>query len=290
MEYTSEDIRQLREKTGAGMMDCKKALDKSKGDIELAIEWLRKKGINTAEKKSSRSASDGLITVDVSKEKGVILEINSETDFVARNENFQKFCNDISNFCLKTEVTSVEKLLSSNLTEGQTIQELLTETISKLGENLVIKRLNIIVNQEVYFQKYIHNSINENSGKIGVLLTFKCNKHNDEINEFSKNLCMHIAASDPKAIDIQSLDKQLIEKEKAIYFEQLKDSGKPDEILQKIVDGKIKKFYEEVCLLEQFFVMDNKVKIRDSINNLNKKNNSDFEIFKYYIYKLGQHD
>ena len=189
---------------------------------------------------------------------------------------------------MKNEVNSVEKLLSLKLTEEQTIQELLTETISKLGENLIIKRLNTIADEKVYFQKYIHNSINENSGKIGVLLTFKCNKQNNEINEFSKNLCMHIAASDPKALDIQSLDKQLIEKEKGIYFEQLKDSGKPKEILDKIIDGKINKFYEEVCLLEQFFVMDNKVKIKDFIIDLNKRNDSDFKISKYFIYKLGQ--
>ena len=287
MKYSSEDIRKLRDKTGAGMMDCKKALDESDGDIESAVEWLRKKGVNTAEKKSARDATDGLITVQINDISGVIIETNSETDFVARNENFQEFCDLISNLCLKDKIDSVEKLLQSK-SNNIPVKQILTDLIAKLGENLIIKRLNYYNDSKLYFQKYIHNSVNLNSGKIGVILVYSSSNKNDEIENFSKNLSMHIAAADPKSIEIDELNPDLINKERSIYTEQLKESNKPQDIIEKIVDGKIKKFYDQVCLLEQFFVMDPKVKIKDVIQELNKNNNNDFKIISYYMYKLGQ--
>ena len=289
MKYSSEDIRKLRDKTGAGMMDCKKALDESDGDIESAVEWLRKKGVNTAEKKSARDATDGLITVQINDISGVIIETNSETDFVARNENFQEFCDLISNLCLKDKIDSVEKLLQSK-SNNIPVKQILTDLIAKLGENLIIKRLNYYNDSKLYFQKYIHNSVNRNSGKIGVILVYSSSNKNDEIENFSKNLSMHIAAADPKSIEIDELNPDLINKERSIYTEQLKESNKPQDIIEKIVDGKIKKFYDQVCLLEQFFVMDPKVKIKDVIQDLNKNNNNDFKIISYYMYKLGQQD
>lgn len=289
MGFTSADIKELREKSGAGMMDCKKALDESNGDVEKANEWLRKKGINTAQKKSSRSASEGLVTVNIHKNKGVIIEINSETDFVARNENFQKFCRDVSSSCIKNQVENIEDILSSEyLDSKETVQSQLTDIIAKIGENIVIKKFKFINSKENKLQKYIHNSINDFSGKIGVLLNYSCKSENENVNELSKNLCMHIAASDPKSLDIQSLDKTLIDKEKSIYKEQLKSSDKPDNIVEKIVDGKIKKYYDEVCLLEQFFVMDNKLKIKDLISDFNSNQSENFQISNYYIFKLGQ--
>tara|TARA_B100000575_G_C23089198_1_gene627883 strand:- start:566 stop:1429 length:864 start_codon:yes stop_codon:yes gene_type:complete len=287
MKYSSEDIRKLRDKTGAGMMDCKKALDESDGNIENAVEWLRKKGINTAEKKSSRDASDGLITVQINDISGVIIEINSETDFVARNENFQEFCDLISNLCLEEKIDSVENLLESK-SNNIPVKQILTDLIAKLGENLIIKKLDYYNDSNLCFQKYVHNSVNHNSGKIGVILVYSTSNKNDEIENFSRNLSMHIAASDPKSLEINALDPDLINKERAIYTEQLIDSNKPQDIIEKIVDGKIKKFYDQVCLLEQFFVMDPKVKIKDVIQELNKNNNNDFKIIKYYMYKLGQ--
>ena len=289
MKYSSEDIRKLRDKTGAGMMDCKKALDESDGNIESAVEWLRKKGINTAEKKSTRDASDGLITVQINNVSGVIIETNSETDFVARNENFQEFCDLISNLCLKDKINSVENLLESKSNDIP-VKQILTDLIAKLGENLIIKKLNYHNDSNLCFQKYIHNSVNLNSGKIGVILIYSSSNKNDEIENFSKNLSMHIAASDPKSIEIDGLNPDLIKKERSIYTEQLKESNKPQDIIEKIVDGKIKKFYDQVCLLEQFFVMDPKVKIKDVIQELNKNNNNDFKIINYYMYKLGQQD
>lgn len=289
MSVKPENIKLLREKTGAGMMDCKSALKETDGDLEKAEDWLRKKGINTAQKKSAREASEGLITVSINNSSGVIIEINSETDFVARNENFQKFCLDITNLCLMKKINDVESLLKVDFDDsGNTVENELTNVISKLGENIVIKKLNYEFHEGNFFQKYLHNAISDNSGKIGVLLSFSTKSYNENVEFFSKQLCMHIAASDPISVDIEGLDQEIINKERAIFFEQLKSSGKPEDILEKIVDGKIKKFYSEVCLLEQTFVIDNKTTVKESVINFNKENNCDFKIINFIIYKLGQ--
>ena len=287
MSFTSEDIKKLRDKTGAGMMDCKKALDETK-DIDKAIDWLRKKGINTAQKKSERSATDGLITIKIDDSTGVILEINSETDFVAKNENFQEFCEIISSLCAKNKIHNLDDLLELTYeSSGNKVKDELTNLISKLGENIVIKRLKTIDDPNLKLQKYLHNSVSENSGKLGVLLSFSVKEDNVNINEFSKQICMHIAATEPKSIDIDSLDSSLVSKEKDIYKDQLKSSGKPDNIVEKIIEGKIKKFYEDVCLLEQPFVIDNKTKVKDILFEFNKNNNLDLKIKNYFIFKLG---
>ena len=289
MSVKPENIKLLREKTGAGMMDCKSALNETDGDLERAEEWLRKKGINTAQKKSAREASEGLITVSIKDSSGVIIEINSETDFVARNENFQKFCLDITNLCLIKKIDDKESLLKAEFSDsGKTVEDELTNVISKLGENIVIKKLNYEFGKGYFFQKYLHSAISENSGKIGVLLSFNAKHFNEKVDLFSKQLCMHIAASDPIAMEVENLDQEIINKERAIYHEQLKSSGKAENILEKIVDGKIKKFYTEVCLLEQIFVIDNKTTIKESIINFNKENSEEFKINNFIMYKLGQ--
>ena len=287
MSFSSEDIKKLRDKTGAGMMDCKKALDETK-NIDKAIDWLRKKGINTAQKKSERSATDGLITIKIENNTGVILEINSETDFVAKNENFQEFCETISSLCAKNNINELNNLLDSTFdNSGSKVKDELTNLISKLGENIVIKKLEIINDPNLKLQKYLHNSVSENSGKLGVLLSFSVKEDDAKVSELSKQICMHIAATEPKSIDIDSLDNSLVSKERDIYRDQLKSSGKPDNIIEKIIDGKIKKFYEDVCLLEQPFVIDNKIKIKDVISEFNKNNNLDLTIKNYFIFKLG---
>ena len=287
MSFTPEDIKKLRIKTGAGMMDCKKALDET-NDIDKAIDWLRKKGINTAQKKSERSATDGLITVKIENSTGVILEINSETDFVAKNENFQKFCEIISSFCVKNKIENIDDLLESPFESSDNkVKDELTNLISKLGENIVIKRLKLVNDSNLNLQKYIHNSVSDNSGKLGVLLSFTVKENNSSVNELSKQICMHIAATEPKSIDIDSLDGSLVSKEKDIYKDQLKSSGKPDNIIEKIIEGKIKKFYEDVCLMEQHFVIDNKIKVKEVISEFNKNNNLDLCIQDYFIFKLG---
>ena len=287
MSFTPEDIKKLRNKTGAGMMDCKRALDETK-DIEKAVDWLRKKGINTAQKKSERSATDGLVTIKIADSIGVILEINSETDFVAKNEYFQEFCETTSMLCVKNHIENIDDLLDSSFeNSGNKVKDELTNLISKLGENIVIKKLKLVNDPKLKLQKYLHNSVSENSGKLGVLLSFSAREINNDVNDISKQICMHIAATEPKSIDIDSLDKSLISKEKDIYKDQLKSSGKPDDIVNKIIDGKIKKYYEDVCLLEQPFVIDNKIKVKDVISEFNKNNNLDLNIKNYFIFKLG---
>ena len=288
MSNNPDKIRNLREKTGAGMMDCKNALEESNGDIEVAIQWLRKKGINTAEKKSSRDASDGLVTVMTRDNSGVIIEINSETDFVARNENFQEFCSQLSNLCLEKNISSIEELMNSKINDETRVEELLTNMISKLGENIVINRLSFLSETNSKYTSYIHNQVNSSSGKIGVLLVYKCSQVNDIVTKLAKNLSMHIAASNPMSLDVNDLDTNLVHREKEIYFEQLKESGKPNNIIEKIIEGKVNKFYEEVCLFQQYFVMENKLKVGNYIENFNKTNNLDFKVDKFLIFKLGQ--
>ena len=289
MVLSSQTIKELRDKSGAGMLDCKKALEEANGDIEKAIEWLRKKGINTANKKATRDASDGLITAIVNDGIAVLTEINAETDFVAKNEVFTDFCEKITLTCMHNDIKDVDSLYEINyFGSDKKIKDVLTELISKLGENIVIKRFIKFSDNNQCFQKYLHNSVNQNSGKIGVILAYECEENNQKIKDFSKNLCMHIAATTPKSIDIKSLDKKLVEKEESIFKEQLKDSGKPDEIISKIIEGKVKKYFEEVCLLEQVFVMDGKIKVNELISQFNNENSLNFKIMSFHIFKLGQ--
>lgn len=289
MVLSSQTIKELRDKSGAGMLDCKKALEESEGNVEKAIEWLRKKGINTANKKASRDASDGLITAKIKDGMAVMLEINAETDFVAKNEVFTDFCENLSLTCLSNDVQDINSLSNLNfMGTDKKVSDTLTDLIAKLGENIVIKKFIKLSDKTQKVQKYLHNSVNENSGKIGVLLSYECDELNDKVTDFSKNLCMQIAATNPKSVDRKNLDPELVEKEEVIFREQLNNSGKPDEIINKIVEGKINKFYEEVCLDEQIFVMDGKIKINKLISNFNDENSFNFKIINFYIYKLGQ--
>jgi elongation factor Ts len=289
MVLSSQTIKELRDKSGAGMLDCKKALEESEGNVEKAIEWLRKKGINTANKKATRDASDGLITAKIKDGLAVMLEINAETDFVAKNEVFTDFCENLSLTCLNNDVQDINSLSNLNfMGTDKKVCDTLTDLIAKLGENIVIKKFIKLSDKTQKFQKYLHNSVNENSGKIGVLLSYECDDINDKVSDFSKNLCMQIAATNPKSVDRKNLDPKLIEKEEVIFREQLNNSGKPEEIINKIVEGKINKFFEEVCLDEQIFVMDGKIKINKLISNFNDENSLNFKIINFYIYKLGQ--
>jgi len=289
MELSSQTIKELRDKSGAGMLDCKKALEESDGNVEKAIEWLRKKGINTANKKATRDASDGLITAKIKDGSAVLLEVNAETDFVAKNEVFTDFCENLSITCLTNDVQDASSLSNLNFSgTEQKVGDVLTDLIAKLGENIVIKRFIKLSNKTEKYQKYLHNSINENSGKIGVLLSYECDESNEKVSDLSKNLCMQIAATTPKSVDRESLDSKLVKNEELIFREQLNNSGKPDEIINKIVEGKINKFYGEVCLNEQIFVMDGKIRINKLISDFNKENNINFKIINFYIYKLGQ--
>ena len=288
-EILASFVKELRNKTGAGMMDCKKALIETNGNQEEAIDWLRKKGISGAEKKSTRVAVDGLIGVAMGKNSAAIVEVNTETDFVSRNEDFQYFVKNVASLALE-KVTSLEDLSNTQFDKsGKNVNENLTELIGKIGENIVLRRTEVIRSEEdTLFSSYVHAQIKPGLGKIGVILAFKCEKVRDAAIQLGKNISMHIAAAKPLALDINSVDKSLVEREKKILFEQVKESGKPENIIDKIVTGRILKFYSEIVLLEQVWVIDGETKLSKIIKNFETEFGCSFIIqdFKYFI--LGE--
>ena len=266
-------VKELREKSGAGMMDAKKALLETDGDIEAAQDWLRTKGLLKAEKKSSRVAADGLVGVKVKENVGTIVELNSETDFVATNKEFVELVDLIldNGFGLMNK----DDLLKMNV-NGKTFQEIINNKIATIGENISLRRVMSIVGTNIY--SYVHNSVSKNCGKIGVLVSLEGNK--DE--EFGKKLAMHIAATSPLAISEQDLDSAVVDREKKIISEQLISEGKPVEIAEKILSGKLKKFFEENTLLNQKFVMDPD----NSIKVVLEKNNQ--KLIDFVRFKVGE--
>ena len=287
-----EDIKKLRDKTGAGFMDCKKALEETKTNIDEAVEWLRKNGISAAEKKTTRIASDGLVAIDNNDNEASIIEINSETDFVARNEEFQEFVSEISklNLDLKGDITKINnaKYKSTN----ETVSNILVHLISKIGEKITIRRSKYIKSNNGYVGIYIHNIEKNNMGKIGVIISVKTELNKDKIDDFLKDIAMHIAATNPISLSINKIDDKLIEKERGIILEQIKKDDKgsklDDVIINKIVDGKIKKFYNDVVLLEQNFVKDDKIKIKEFIYQCSKDLNAEISINEFIRFKVGE--
>jgi len=288
-EVTASLVKELRDKTGAGMMDCKNALVETNANIEEAVDWLRKKGISGAEKKSSRVAADGVITVSMNKEAAALVEINSETDFVSRNPDFQNFARNISDIALLSGST-IEALKSAKYTNSEkTVEESLTDLIGLIGENIVLRRTYLLSKSaNSIFSSYIHGQISEGLGKIGVIISIESNGDIDKINAFGKQLAMHIAASKPIAINSEGVDNTVIERERSILIEQAKDSGKPDNIIEKMVEGRISKFFSEITLLDQTWVIDGESKVSKILKDLENELSCSILIkdFKYFI--LGE--
>ncbi len=274
-------IKELREKTGAGFLDCKNVLSENNNDIEQSIDSLRKKGLAKASKKSSREANEGAVGFYKNENISVILKINSETDFSAKSDTFLDFLDSIGNVALGTN--NVNLNLNDFLKiedNGKTVSDLLTEMIAKIGENLIINDLKVYDNKESNLNYYIHNPYRKNIGKIISVVFYSSDKETDDVKKFSKNICMHIAASKPEAIDIDMLPNKIIESEKKIQEEMIKDSGKPSNVMEKILDGKMKKFYSEVTLLNQSFVIDTDKTVKEAISDFNSSNSF---ILKNYI-------
>ena len=289
MSDMMKNIKSLREISGAGFLDCKSALENNNNDIEKSLDYLRKKGLSKALKKSSREAKEGAVGVFFDEEKILLIEINTETDFAAKNEIFLDFLELISNFVLQNkdikDKISPEEFMKLPY-ENKTVNDLFGEIVSKIGENIVLRKIDILQKKpDEYFFHYTHNTYRLNIGKISVALVAKANQIDDEIKTFGKNLCMHIAASKPLSYDINDLDKSIIDKEKEIQFETIKSSGKPKEILDKILEGKMKKFYSEVTFLNQNYILDNEKSIKKVIEECSNKNN--FEIIDYSYFVLG---
>ena len=274
-------IKELREKTGAGFLDCKNALSENNNNIDQSIDSLRKKGLAKATKKSTREANEGAIGFYSNENISVILKINSETDFSAKSDTFLDFLDTIGNIALSNNDINLD--LNGFLkveNNGKSVSDLLNEMIAKIGENLIINDLKIFDNRETKINYYIHNPYRKNIGKIVSAVLYSTEKENDNVKNFSKNICMHVAASKPEAIDIDMLPVELIQNEKNIQLEIIKDSGKPSKVMEKILDGKMKKFYSEVTLLNQSFVIDTDKTIKEAISDFNLSNSF---ILKNYV-------
>ena len=281
-------VKKLRDTTGAGMMDCKRALTETSGNFEEAIDWLRKKGIAAAGKKAGRVAAEGLVAVAVNANKtvGVAIELNSETDFVARNDKFQAMVSDIAKTALNT--SSLEELKEAKLSTGRSAQDEVTENIGVIGENLNLRRMAKISVTKGVVASYVHNNIATDMGKIAVLVALESDIDQAALQTLGKQLAMHIAASKPIALNIDQVDSSAVDRERDIFSEQAKNSGKPQEIIDKMVEGRIKKFYQEVVFLEQAFVMDGKTRVQDVVDKFAADNKGTVKVTGFVSFELGQ--
>lgn len=254
-EITAALVKELREVTGAGMMDCKRALNENDGDIQVSVDWLRSQGLAAAAKKSGRVASEGLVGVIASGTKGAIIELNAETDFVARNASFQNVAEAIVKIALDSN-GNIEALKMAEYPGGGTIAEQLTQQISTIGENMDLRRSAIIEVENGIVSSYMHNAMKPGLGKIGVLVALESTGDTAALDALGKQVAMHVAAANPLALTRDDVGQAELDREKAILVEQARESGKPEEIIEKMVEGRLRKYYEEICLLEQAFVID----------------------------------
>jgi elongation factor Ts len=281
-------VKELRTSTGAGMMDCKQALTEAGGDMEAAVDWLRKKGLSKAAKKSDRVAAEGLIGVTSDGKAGAVVEVNSETDFVARNEQFQDMVRSIAGLGLGVD-GDVEKLLAQDYPgKSVTVADHLKEMIATIGENMTVRRTARLSVGDGVVADYVHNKITDGLGKIGVLVALESSGDGAKLAAFGRQLAMHIAAAAPLALTPEELDSAAIEKERAIYLEQAKETGKPQEIIEKMVEGRLRKeFYQQVVLPQQTFVIDGKASVEQAVKAAEKEVGAPIKIVSFVRYALG---
>ncbi len=252
-DITASMVKELRESTGVGMMDAKKALVENNGDMEAAVDWLRTKGLAKAAKKSGRTAAEGLVAIVTEGTKGAVIELNAETDFVSRNEEFQAFVKKVATKAL--EVENIEELAAADL-GGKSVADELTDLIAKIGENMTLRRMEKLTVSEGAVVGYVHSALADGLGKIGVLVALESSADDATLQEIGKQVAMHVAAANPQALDKNSVDPETLDRERNVLKEQAIASGKPADIAEKMVEGRIRKFYEEICLTEQAFIMD----------------------------------
>ena len=287
-EITAAAVKELRERTGAGMMDCKKALNETQGDMEAAIDWLRTKGLAAAAKKAGRTAAEGLVGVAIAGNRGAVVEVNSETDFVAKNEQFQEFVRTVADLALQGS-GNVENLLAASWPSGGSVQEKLTSNVATIGENQSLRRSAVLQVNDGVVVSYVHNAVAPGLGKIGVLVALESTAADKgALETLGKQLAMHIAAANPQALTGGELDSETIERERAIASEKAKESGKPDNIVDKMVEGAIAKFRKENALLSQLFVMDNKTKVEDVVAAAGKEAGEPIAINAFVRFQLGE--
>jgi elongation factor Ts len=279
-------VKDLREKTGAGMMDCKKALAATQGDIEAAVDWLRKQGLAAAAKKAGRAASEGLVGVATKGNRGAMVEVNAETDFVARNEKFQEFVEKTTQIALQGN-GDVEALKNAAYGAAK-VGETLTTLISTIGENMNLRRAAALSVGSGTVSAYVHNAIKPGLGKIGVLVALESKGDTQKLDAFGRQLAMHIAAANPQALSREDVSAADLDRERAILVEQARASGRPDNIIEKMVEGRLRKYYEEVCLLEQIYVIDGESKVADAVTLAAKDVGGEIKVAAFTRFALGE--
>ena len=286
-EITAATVKELRERTGAGMMDCKKALAENNGEMEAAVDWLRAKGLAAAAKKAGRTAAEGLIGVAVEGDRGAAVEVNSETDFVAKNEQFQDFVRNVARLAL-TAGTDIEALGAAQYPAGGSVAETLTNNIATIGENQSLRRAAVLEVSEGAVVSYVHNAVAPGLGKIGVLVALESAAPAETLQALGKQIAMHIAAANPLALNGDTLDATLVERERAVAMEKARDSGKPANIVEKMVEGSLAKFRKENALLSQLFVMDNKTPVAEVLAAAGKEVGTGIELTSFVRFQLGE--
>jgi len=287
-EITAAMVKDLRDRSGAGMMDCKKALGETGGDFEAAVDWLRAKGLASAAKKAGRVAAEGLVGVAVQGTKGAVVEVNSETDFVAKNDQFQAFVRDVTQLAIHAG-DSVGAILAAAYPNGEgSVQDKLTNNIATIGENQSVRRAAVVSVEQGHVASYVHNATADGLGKIGVLVALESAAPTDQLAALGKQLAMHIAAANPLALSEAELDPAVVERERNIAREKAASSGKPAEIIEKMIEGGIRKYAQENTLLGQVFVIDGKTKIADVIAQAGKAAGSPITLKRYVRFQLGE--
>ncbi|SDG78134.1 translation elongation factor Ts [Pelagibacterium luteolum] len=288
MSISAADVKTLREMTGVGMMDCKKALTETNGDIEAAVDWLRSKGLAKAAKKSDRVAAEGLVGVATDGKRAAIVEINSETDFVARNEQFQSIVRNASKIALDVN-GEVEALGKADFPgTGRTVSEELTEAIAKIGENMTLRRAAVLEVNEGVVGSYVHSAISEGLGRIGVLVGLESTGDKAKLEALGRQVAMHVAATKPLSLSSDDLDPEAVERERSVFSEQARQSGKPDNIIEKMVEGRIRKYYEEVTLLAQTFVIDGENTVEQAVKNAETDVGAPIKVTGFVLFALGE--
>ena len=284
---TATMVKDLRDKTGAGMMDCKSALNETSGDMEAAIDWLRKKGLSKAAKKAGRVAAEGLIGIAVGGDAGALVEVNAETDFVARNDQFKDFVKQTAEIALQ-EAGDLDKLLKKPMNGGASVEHTLTEMVAKIGENMSVRRAVLLGVSEGVVASYVHNAASPELGKIGVLVAVKSSADKTKLAALGKQLAMHVAAAAPLALTPEHLSKEVVERERAVQADIARQSGKPENLIEKMMEGRMRKFYEESVLLSQTFVIDNETSIAKVLEKASKDLGAKVEIEGFVRFQVGE--
>jgi elongation factor Ts len=287
MAITAQMVKELREKTGVGMMDCKSALTETGGDLEAAVDWLRARGLAKAAKKAGRVAAEGLIGVAGSGNRAAMVELNSETDFVSRNDQFQRLVKGVAEAALATD-GKVDSVLAASMPDGATVESAVTAAVSTIGENMTLRRAAMLAVDEGVVASYVHAAVSPGLGKIGVIVGLQSPGDKEKLTALGRQVAMHIAAASPLAVDADRLDAETVKRERAIFAEQARESGKPENIIDKMVEGRLRKFYEESVLLKQAFVMDTERTVEGMLKDAAKDVGAPVAVTDFVAFRLGE--